>query len=282
MAPNSPVFLDVDNDEELEREPNVRRARSNGHLDFLQDQEIWNRRDQGLQMTRYHNEGGYYGASQQRTGAKHLAVPTYETSSRRQRASSDTHSTNRSARHFNITEVRPNLGDPVRHVPTMEKPREKPSAPPPLIIHQHPSISSPIDASNRSRNASPISPPQLQHKYALLQQALDNITSKCQKYINVEGASPADLTFQKICDQVQGLAFDLKVWHHVCNIQNIATAGAVVAVADTAALILDRMIERAAELRDACSRAKPGDLKFAGLDRVDAEEMVYDLSGCDE
>jgi hypothetical protein len=238
-SPNSPVLLDVD---DYDQEPNVRRARSNGHLDFLRDQESWRRRDRGLQMTAYRH-GGHYGASQQRTGAQNLAVPMFEVSPRRQRASSDTRDTDRLSRSFKTLDVRPDpqpvsgryslsdsrLADaqhPQASTKTRTQAGERPKIKiPPVIVQEDPPASSTKSRRpSRSPSASPRSPsgqPQLQYKYSVLQDKLVDIASNCRKYIDVEGADPKDLTFEKISNQTKGLAFDLKVWHHVSNVQNI-------------------------------------------------------------
>jgi hypothetical protein len=294
MAPNSPVFIDVD---EFEMEPNVRRARSNGYLDYLKEQERWNRRDQERQMVRYRDRG-HFGATEQRSGANRLAVPIYEVSPRRQRAKSDTRSPSRS---FKTLEVRPEpqsviaqeefsesvtpdirkqRGSTHSRVPVYERPKVKI---PPVVVQEHPPDSkTPDKKSGKSPNASPRSPasqPQLQYKYLVLQNKFADIILACVRYINVEAANPRDLTFEKLSEQVKGFAFELRVWSHVANFQNMARSNITKdakTVTDATSRNMDRLIERAEELHEACLEAKPGDLKFDSLPKIEDEETMFD------
>ncbi|KAF2827725.1 hypothetical protein CC86DRAFT_445620 [Ophiobolus disseminans] len=297
MSPNSPVFLEVD---EYEKEPSVRRARSNGYLDFLQDQEKWDRRNEGLQMTRYHDRG-YHGATQKRAGGDRLAVPTFEVSPRRPRASSDGRSpynTDQLSRDFRTVEVRPqhrpdsSADEPfvpeIRHIrgsnhsktPALQKPKV-----PPVVIQEHPpTFEATHQNPGKSPGASPRStsgPPLLQYKYKLLQEKMDNISSACERYSQVEAADPRDSTFAKISEQVKGFSFDLQVWSHISGVQHMATTyipGDDVAVADAASRIMDRLTDRAVELSEACAKANPKDLKIEVVGKVQDEEAIFNDS----
>ncbi|KAH7095262.1 hypothetical protein FB567DRAFT_24703 [Paraphoma chrysanthemicola] len=287
MSSKSSIVLEVD---EYEQEPNVRRARSNEHFDYLKESERWRRRDEELQITRYRDRA-HFGASYQRPKADHLTVPIYETSPRRPRARSDTR--DEASRNFKTQEMRPSalpisfsdpeLPDPRQErgstqsrVPAVDRPKIKI---PPVVIQEHPPLSA---APGRSPSASPRSPsgqPILQYKYLLLQNEFAEITSACLRYIDVEAAHPRDLTFEKISEQVKGFEFDLKVWSYVANIEKMPRLDVpedAVAVTDAASRIMDRMYDRAVELKEACARAKPGDLKFAGLKKVDDEAMLFE------
>jgi hypothetical protein len=303
MSPLSSVFVESD---ESEKEPSTRRARSaDENLDWLKEQERWRKHDQERQMVAYRN-GNHYGASQQRTRADRLAVPIYEVSPRRPRARSDTrqrHDVHELSRNFTTLEVRPS-SELIRRQDTSKEPAEvyvlpghtrgsthskepridKPKIKiPPVIVQEHPPVSNATDQKlGNSPSASPRSPsgqPQLQLKYLVLQNKLADISLACVRYIDVEAADPRDLTFEKISEQVKGFAFDLQVWSHIANIQNMARRDVpehARAVADAAARNMDRLIERAAELHDACSRAKPSDLKFSQLAQVDDEQGMFD------
>ena len=277
MSPNSPILLEVD---DYTQEPNIRRARSNGYLDFLQEQEEWDRREQRLQMTRYRDRG-HYGASQQRprTGADRLAVPTYEVSPRRPRASSDGRSpynTDRLTRDFKTMEVRPErvVESDARYArgSTHSRPPafQRPKAPPVVIQHDPPPA---------SRTPSPSGQPQLQYKYWLLQNKLADISSACVPFADVEAARPGDLTFAKIAEQVKGFSFDLQVWSYVSNIENMARIDDAVVVAEQ---IMDRMTDRAVELIEVCKRAKPGDLRFEGLEKLDDGDDMFNETDDDQ
>lgn len=306
MSSNSSVFVEVD---DYEKESNVRRTRSNGSLDFLQEQERWDRRDRELQMIRYRDRG-YHGTSHQRAGADRLAVPIYEVSPRRPRARSDTRSPydgNELSRSFKTLEVRPeprpvggreSSSEPVvpdirhergsnhsRH-PIFERANVKI---PPVVIQEHPPASKTMDQRpGRSPSASPRSPsgqPQLQYKYLLLQNKLADISLACVRYVDVEAASPRDLTFAKISEQVKGFAFELQVWSHISNIQNMARSDLpedAMAVVDAASRNMERLIDRAMELHDACLEAKPNDLKFEGLAKVEDEDVLFGKTDDDQ
>jgi hypothetical protein len=297
MSPVSSVYVESD---EFERQPDTRRARSDENLDFLKDQERWRQLDQERQMVAYRDRN-HFGAAQQRGRADRLAVPIYEVPPRRQRAHSDTrshHDVYDLSRNFTTLEVQPSSElmsrqdipkEPVEVYVRPERTRgsthsRKPKIKiPPVIIHQHPPGS---NTSNHklgdTPSASPRSPsgqPQLQLKYLVLQNKLADISLACIRYIDVEAADPRNLTFEKISEQVKGFAFDLQVWSHIANIQNMARRDVpehARAITDAAARNMDRLIERAAELHNACLRAKPSDLKFGELAKVDDEDAMFD------
>ncbi|KAH8724563.1 hypothetical protein GQ44DRAFT_827244 [Phaeosphaeriaceae sp. PMI808] len=310
MSANSPIFLEVD---EFEREPNVRRAGSNGYLDersndFLKDQERWERRDREFQMIRYRDRGDY-GASHQRTSSDRLAVPVYEVNPRRVRSHSNPG--DQDSRAFRTPEVRPgpvpvrrreNLSDTVyqnvlqggleREERGSNRTKQANQVRPKIkvnIIQEHPPVFRPKDrAPGKSPSASPRSPsgqPQLQLKYIQLQNWFADINLTCLRYADVEAANPRDLSFAKISEQVRGFEFDLKAWSHVANIQNMAKSEVprdAIGVTDAAARNMDRLIDRAMELNEACSKAKPNDLKFRGLAKIDDEESIFDSNNDDQ
>lgn len=289
------MFLEVDDD--FEREPEVRRARSNGYLDYLEDQEIWNRRDKERQMVPYHH-GKHYGATHQRTGSDRLAVPAYEVNPRHhRRARSDTGSrTDNLPRAFNTREVSPQpeflskneemIVEEGRRAsnhsksPAFERPKIK--IPPVIIQKELPESNAMDQKPGKTPVGSPRSPSgqsQLRYKYLVLQNKLADIILACVRYTDVEAASPRDLTFEKISEQVKGFQFDLRVWSSIANIENMAGRDVpeeARAVTDAASRNMDRLIERAIELHDACAKAKPNDLKFKDIPRIDDEETIFD------
>ncbi|KAH4048068.1 hypothetical protein HBI23_176910 [Parastagonospora nodorum] len=296
MSPKSPVFLEV---VDFEREPEVRRARSNDYLDYLEDQEIWNKRDKERQMVPYHR-GKHYGATHQRAGSNLLDVPVpiYEVNPRHhRRVRSDVGSRMEdSPKPFNRREVSPRpevlskedesvVEERMRasnHTksPAFERPKIKI---PPVIIQKELPESNAADQKpgkspvGRPRSAS--GQPQLQCRYLVLQDKLAEISLACVRYIDVEASNPRDLTFEKISEQVQGFEFDLRVWSSIANIDKIARRDIpeeARAIADAALRNMDRLIERAMELHDACAKAKPNDLKLKDLPRIDDEETMFD------
>lgn len=305
MAPNSPVFVES---VEFERETNsTRRARSNEDLDFLKEQDRWRRHDEARQMVRYRDRN-HYGATHQprHRAADRLAVPVYETSPRRPRARSDTRSPydlENLPRDFMTLEVRPSRAgedsrenrEPAVRLEAVQRGSTQSRDPnlyerptpkikiPPVVVQEHPPnpLSSSSSRPGKSPGASPRSPsgqPQLQYKYLILQNKLADISLACVRYIDVEAANPKDLTFEKISEQVKGFAFELQVWHHIANIEHIARRDLPEAsrgVIDAAARNLERLIERATELHDACVDAEPGDLKFAEMAKVEDDDDLF-------
>jgi hypothetical protein len=297
--PNSPIVLEVD---DWEREHEVRRTRSGGHLDYLQEQERWNRRDQERQMVQYRGRK-HYGATHQRIGGDRLEVPTavYKESQKHRRARSDVGvRTEDLSRPFHTLEVTPRhelnsgrthrndsiLDEGIKRASTHSRPPtfERPPKDklPPIIVQNLPPVSDTTEQkSARSPSGGPRSPggpPQLQYKYLVLQNKLADVCLACVRYIDVEAACPQDLTFEKISEQVKGLAFDLRTWAHIANIENMVRRDVpkdAVAVIDAATRNLNRLIERATELYDACSKAKPSDLKFQGLPKIDDEDDMF-------
>jgi hypothetical protein len=113
----------------------------------------------------------------------------------------------------------------------------------------------------------------------VLQNKLADIILACVRYIDVEAAHPKDLTFEKISEQVKGFTFELRVWNQIANIQNMARRDVpedAKAIADAASRNMERLVERATGLHDACLEAKPNDLRFEELERVDDEDGMFE------
>lgn len=298
MAPNSPIFLDIDDSLATTTTTN-RRHRSNEDLDFLKEEDRWRRHDQARQMVRYRDKNHFGATTQQRTTRDHLAVPVYEVSSRRPRAKSDTrpsaHELNDLQRDFRTLEVRPSprfraddedddaratrlegkqRGSTQSRDPAFSHPDERRPPKikiPPVVIQEHPPDVQP----RKSPRSSSAQYPQLQYKYLLLQNKLADITLACIRYIEVEPADPRDLTFEKISEQVKGFAFELRVWHHVSNIEEMGRMDVpeqARGVLDACARGLERMGERAEELCGVLGEAGPGDLKLTEAGKVNVED----------
>ena len=139
---------------------------------------------------------------------------------------------------------------------------------PPIIVQRTSTL--PTDATSpslkKSPGASPHSPtaqPVLQVQYAKLQHIFTQTSDSCEKYLEVEPANPQDLTFTKIRETVEGFAEDLHIWSHVSNLDGLARIDRNLRhLVDAASDVLDRLLDRAAELREACANAKPKDLKM--------------------
>ncbi|KAH7401319.1 hypothetical protein BKA66DRAFT_405717 [Pyrenochaeta sp. MPI-SDFR-AT-0127] len=294
MATHSSEFLDVD---EYEQQPNLRRSRSGGYTDHLEEQVKWDRRDRERQMKLYHDRRNV-SSSQQRSTSDRLCVPVFETNTRRNRSSSESgRRQDEKPRKYNVEEVRPSprpvydydlTSEPVlpSQVPARHewKPQpqhqKKPSIK--VQIHQDNPPSTAVSTGptpKRSPSASPHSPtaqPQLQYQYAMLQLKLTHISKTCAPFIKVEAANPRDLTFAKIVEHIKGFAFDLDVWAHVANLNSMAKIDSRKrAIVEAASKTLDRLTDRVKELDDACSRAKPKDLKLEVFRNVD-DDNIFD------
>jgi len=284
------------------------RSRSGGYVDHLEEQARWDRRDRERQMRHYHDS--QYGRSlssryvTQPTSPDRLGIPIFETN-RKVRSSSHTGTREREVNQsYNIREVRP--GPAVfddedytsesissSQLPTRtnqnSQHQKKPSIK--VEIHQdHPPTPTIGSASipKRSPNASPRShttKPQLRYHFEAVQNKLSQIRNTCAPYMDVEAAKPQDLTFEKISEQANAFSFDLEVWAHVTNLDGLAAYDLrKKAVLDATLRGLDRLIDSVTELNNACSQAKPRDLKFEELPKVDdndEDDTFFDDGGYD-
>lgn len=297
MAASSSEFLDVD---EYDQQPNLRRSRSGGYTDHLEEQVKWDRRDRERQMKLYHDSRHASSSTpQQRSTTDRLCVPVFETNTRRNRSSSESGKRHdEKPRKYNVEEVRPSprpvydynlTSEPVlpSQVPARRewKPQPQHQKKPSIKVQIHqdnPPSSAPSKGPTpkRSPTASPHSPtaqPQLQYQYEMLKLQLDQIGKTCAPFVKVEAADPRDLTFAKIAEHIKGFTFDLQVWAHVANLSSMAKIDSRKReVVEAASRNLDRLIDRVAELNNACSRAKPRDLKLEAFPEVDDDVVFND------
>jgi uncharacterized coiled-coil protein SlyX len=123
----------------------------------------------------------------------------------------------------------------------------------------------------------------LQYQFATLQSKLASIESSCGPHLHVEAANPRDLTFSKIAEEVKGHAFQLQVWIHVANLNDLTRIDREKRqVVEHAARTLDRLIDRVSDLNDACSQARPKDLKIELLPDVEDDEEYESYDDDDE
>lgn len=95
--------------------------------------------------------------------------------------------------------------------------------------------------------------------------------------MDVEAAKPKDLTFEKISEQANAFSFDLEVWAHVINVDGLAAYDLrKKGIMDATSRGLDRLIDSVTELDNACSQAKPKDLRFEELPKVDDDDTLFD------
>jgi hypothetical protein len=297
MAASSTEFLDVD--EEISY-PKQHRSRSSGYVDYLEEQTRLDRRDRERQMKRYHDKTRHTSTAHQRTRSDHLCVPVFETARRPRPSQRSGQQRTESPRSFHTEEVRPGPHPvynydlntepilpsqlPVRHEGRPSHPEKPKIKVTPLIIQENPPSSSKTSARTpkRSPSASPHSAtalPELQFQYATLQSKLAQVCNSCVPYLEVEPANPEDLTFAKIGETVEGFAFDLHIWSQVANLEGLAMVDKNLReLVDTASLNLDRLLDRATELRDVCAAAKPKDLKVQPLHVTDDDDdyELYD------
>lgn len=319
MAASSAEFLDVEDDR---RQRSLHRSRSGGYADHIEEKTNWDRHKKEMQMKRYHESryGGSPTTPQQRSTADRLTVPVFETNTKRNRSSSDVSRRQPStSSRYNLQEVRPSYDyDLISEAPLPSqlpvlRERRPPSQPPPeppsqtshqrkpsikVEIHQDkkpvprltmtPTVKTPTSARTptRSLNASPRSgskQPQLLYQYSTLQNKLSQITTTCGPFLKVEAASPGDLTFEKIAEQVKGVAFDLHIWSHTVGLESMEMIDSRKRdIVEATARNLDRMLDRVTELNEVCSDAKPRDLKLAEPPKIDDENLFKDDGEDDE
>ncbi|KAF2851265.1 hypothetical protein T440DRAFT_71936 [Plenodomus tracheiphilus IPT5] len=288
-------FLTVN---DYERQPSHHRSRSSGYIDDVEYGERRDRRERERQMKRYHDSKYHrYSASptspHQRSTSDYLGIPGFEAMIQKHHSTENiTRDRDDLQRGYSLKEFRPSpstydtdlTNKPIlssrsvvphaRHTQRQKRPAIT------VEIHQNdpPPFNSPAGLTpRRSPSASPHSPtaqPQLQYQYATLQNRLAQIGSTCTTYAEVEAANPPDLTFAKIAEQVDGFAFDLHVWAQTVCLDGMAKIDSQKRhVVEATARNLDRLLFKAKELGDACARAKPRDLKFAGWPQFDEEKM---------
>jgi len=272
-------FLEIN---DAARVPDLRRARSGGYVDYLEEKARWDRRDREREMKRYH-DNHLVSIVAPRDASDRLHVPTFESTHRRVRSNDEIGSfRDMPARTYNVREVKPaprpevSVHDevmrhrdlPVRRRSSRQKPRIK------VEIHQpiRPGNSLPRPTSGKSPSASPRSPsavPQLLFQYSTLQHKLAQTTRICSPYTNIEAVDTADPTFGTIRDQVRGIAFELGAWSHVARVEDLARIDSRKrTVVEAASRVLDRFIHRVEELNRLCEKTKPRDLKAVAIPKT--------------
>lgn len=287
-------FLDPN---EAKNVPVLHRARSGGYADHIEEKVKWERAGRERAMKKYHDQKHPKKPQQ----AESLYVPTFEPSGHR-RVQSYGELKGAQApteRPYKVREVKPSdfkLSDdseiPIRlqrkateKEPEPQKPRRRPT----VEIHQNrkprtpktsPAASSRLGTSPSSATAtSPKSPriPQLQFQFTSLQNKFAEIDSVCARNFHVEPADPRDLTFAKIAEEVKSHAFNLQVWEHTVNLRSLERIErSKRPIVEHASRTLDRLLERTAQLCDACAVARPRDLKFEAVPEVDDDSELED------
>ncbi|KAJ8114857.1 hypothetical protein OPT61_g3374 [Boeremia exigua] len=294
MATISKNFLDVDDKYPTGKK---QRSRSSGHVDRLEEQERLERRDLDRQVKKYHDNTRHVSTGHQRTKSDLLSVPTaWDTHPRPRSSDRSDEQYHSGSRNYRVEEVKPGprlyeydlnpeapsssqLPVPIRGRPLQpDKPKNRG---PPIVIQDNPPLSSKTGRSPlRSLSASPHSPtaqPALKVQYETLQNKLSQISTSCERFLEVEPADPRDLTFTKIRETVEGFAEDLHIWSHVANLDGLARIDkSMRPLVDAASDVLDRLLERVTALRGACANARPKDLKMPEMDDDDDLDVYGD------
>lgn len=300
MPTHSTDFLEVHE----EKVRDLRRSRSGGYVDHLEELEKFERQKRDMAMKKYHDshkapaQSSRHPQAQRPTlqSADRLYVPTFENPGHRrvrshgelvEKKEEPVRKDKEPARNYNVREQKPAYdlaGDaplptqlPVRQTwkPSQKKPSIK------VEIHQddRPSPTTPtIRMGGRPSPTTPTtrkSEAALQYQFATLQNRLSQIETICAPNLHVEAANPRDLTFSKIADEVKGYAFQLKIWGHIANVENMERIDTRKRkTVELASHTMDRLLNRVTELSEACLKARPRDLKIAPLPEVD--EDPYD------
>lgn len=127
----------------------------------------------------------------------------------------------------------------------------------------------PSPRSSKSTGSLPVLP----FYFASVQRKLEAVIAACEPHSDIEAATPRDLTFAKIADEVEGCAFQLRSWSQTVDLNDmIKIDRSKRDHMDLTTRTLERLENRADKLRDACRMAKPQDLKWKPLpDDVDDE-----------
>ena len=97
----------------------------------------------------------------------------------------------------------------------------------------------------------------------MLQERFAEIHTICAPNFYIEAASPNDLTFAKIAEEVQGHAFQLDVWAHTVNLKDMERIDRTKReVVEKASRTLSRLLKTITRLKEECGRARPRDLKM--------------------
>jgi hypothetical protein len=248
MAGRSTEYLEAT----FTNQPDLRRARSHGHADFWEQHERLEHyeRERGLQR----RSDRYYG----QPPVDRLVVPSVTPSRHRSRSTGETYEPL-----FLYPETK---GLPVRQkklrqsikVEIRPDPTEKPSAP---FMNSQSAL------------------PQIHLQLVALLGMLSEISNQCSRNRFVEAASPQDLTFSKITEQVKGYGFALNLWSHEVNMENLTDIDTSRRRAiESASRTLERLLDRAYQLSQACAKASASDLRFEPLPKVesDSEWESYD------
>ncbi|KAF2714126.1 hypothetical protein K504DRAFT_399912 [Pleomassaria siparia CBS 279.74] len=297
-------FLDVNSPTYPE---SLHRSRSGGYADHLAEKEIWERRSRERDMKRYHttSQSRLSPTSstasplyQPRSSFDRLYVPTFDDGHRRVRSHDQIveKRADDEERGYRVREERPRPSElPVRRRSKSKSKRSeshshktRPSRPSIKVqIHQDDaprprSMSSSgrgrsATTSRRGQDASPPSPssqPQLLVLSATLQNRFSEIGEICQPNLHIEAADPRDLTFAKIVEEVEGFAFQFKIWSQIVNLDNMEMIEARKRnIVELAATTMNRMLKSVEELGDVCARAAPRDLKMTEGTGSDDEEL---------
>ena len=296
MATISKDFLGVDDEVPASRQ---QRSRSSGHVDRIEEQERFERRNYEQRMKEYYNSTRNVSTTHHHAKSDSLGVPVWETSRRSRSGERIEQQRVGTPRDYRVEEVRPSpspykydlktepvlssqLPVPLRgRTSQPEKPKIRV---PPIIIQENPPAPNKTSARSprKSTSASPHSPtaqPELRFQYDTLQDRLAQICSSCVPYLDVEPANPQDLTFAKIRDTVEGFEGDLHIWSHVANLDGLGRIDKNMHdLVDAACDTFDRLLKRVTELHDLCRTVKPKDLKMQSLDDIDDDEdfELYD------
>ena len=274
-------FLTVD---EAQNARGIHRSRSGGYQDFLEEQEQWERRDRERRMQRYHG--------QRNQGSDRLYAPTFETVHRRVQSNENIKTRKEpTKKSYHVREQKPSY-DLNQNVPLPSQlpVRQFSWKPDPtktkmqIVIDQPTPPTAAKETPRKSPSGSPSSPsrPKLQFQFAALQNRFADITSVCRPNMHVEAANPRDLTFAKISDEVNGFAFQLRIWHDIVNMDGMTRIDRTKRdIVDKAARTLDRLVDRADDLQRHCAAARPRDLKTVALPDAD-EDDEYDGYSDDE
>ncbi|KAH7138007.1 hypothetical protein B0J11DRAFT_2807 [Dendryphion nanum] len=101
---------------------------------------------------------------------------------------------------------------------------------------------------------------------ATLQRRLHSIITTCNRHSHISALDPRDLTFSQIAQEVEGCAFQLRVWSRSVNLSGmVRTDRSKREVVEMVGRTLEGMGEKAERLEEACEGVDAGDLRWEGI-----------------
>lgn len=115
--------------------------------------------------------------------------------------------------------------------------------------------------------------PELYHEFVTTVNKLTEVGILCSRKSKFDTDVPGKLSFSSIAEHVNGQAFRLKVWGHEIGIEGMTAIDfSRQRAVQLASRTLERLLDRAYQLGQACSKAQSGDLKYDELPDISSDD----------